>query len=331
MKTIVFDILNNDNGSLEALHASIEFANKNSDYQLVLFGDKQVVEENKITLPKNIVFNHSPVLLQKTASLREVLRIPSSMLDSINYLIENNANACLSSGDSGSYLAMATLLVKRLEGVSRPAFMPMIPKTTDGYWVLLDVGANLEVKEDYLVQWSKIGSEFYKTMFNKKQAKVGLLNIGSEDYKGPQITKNAHIIIKEQNNNFEYIGFVEPKDVFNKDIDVVVVDGYAGNIMLKTMETSFITFGKLIKQSIMKSTISKIGGLLIKKPMSKIKEKFDYRNVGSAYVIGLDKIVIKAHGASDKKAFLGALNQIKMGIEADVINKMQRALGTEND
>ncbi|QJG67241.1 phosphate acyltransferase PlsX [Mycoplasma phocoenae] len=328
MKTIVFDILNNDNGSSQALAAAVQFAKENNNYKLKLFGDSTQIKD--VQLPDNIEFVHSPNLLKKTENLRDVLRTNSSMLDAIKALSEPDHVAILSSGDSGSYLTMATLKIKRLNNISRPAFMPLIPKRKDGSFLLLDVGANLEVKANYLTEWAKLGSLFYSTMNNTQKPSVALMNIGTEDYKGLESHKEANLILK-QNKNINYLGFIEPKDIFDKqkNIDVVVCDGYAGNMILKTMETSFLTMGRLIKEAILSTFVSKIGGLLIKKSIKKLGKKFDYRNVGAAYVIGLEKIVLKAHGGSDKKAFLGALNQIKIAIESNVIEKMKQELSEE--
>ncbi|MGX9358201.1 phosphate acyltransferase PlsX [Mycoplasma sp. 128] len=327
MKKIVFDILNNDNGSLEALKAANSFANANPQFKLVLFGDETILKQLNKPLATNIEFHHSPILLEKSDNLRDVIKKPSSMLDAINYLNNSDAQALLSSGDSGSYLAMAMLKIKRLPNVSRPAFMPMIPKAIDGHWLLLDVGANLDTKPEYLTQWASVSSEFSKVLFNNNKVRVGILNIGSEDYKGPQWAKEANQQIKTlEKLNYEYVGFVEPKDLFKDICDVVIVDGYAGNMVLKTMETSFLTFGRLLKKEITKNFFTKIGALILRKPFYKIKEKFDYRNVGSAFIVGLDKIVLKSHGASDEKAFLGALNQIKLALENDVVNKIKQTM-----
>ncbi|MBU4691137.1 phosphate acyltransferase PlsX [Mycoplasma zalophi] len=323
MKKIVVDTLNNDNGSKYAIKASYKWALENPDYTLILFGNNKDLQELNINLPKNVIFNHSPFIVTKTQNLREILKNPSSMLEATEFTKTNDVDALLSSGDSGSLVTITTLKLQRLQGVSRPAFMPLMPKKNGGQFLLLDVGANIETKTEYLVQWSKIATIFYKSLFNKNNPQLALLNIGTEDYKGQTIQQEAHYILKNSKNLFQYAGFIEPNQILNGDVDVVVSDGYAGNILLKSMEGAFSTFFILLKDAFLASWINKLAALLLKKELRKIKNKFDYKQVGAATIIGFNKIVAKAHGRSDENAFYGALNQLKQIIEAQTIEKIQ--------
>ena len=338
MKKIIFDLLNNDGGEFEAIKAAKKFALENPNYYLILVGNEKnitsIIDINKV---KNIEIFQSDSITHKVDNFRELLRQKSSMLDSFDLIETKNADGLLSSGDSGAFISIATLKIKRLNGVSRPAFMPIIPSILNSNFFLLDVGANLEIKPNYLFEWAIIANIFYSTLYGNKVNNFGILNIGTEDYKGLPILKEANELIKNQAKEigFNYEGFVEPSDLIEGKVNVALSDGYAGNIFLKTLESSFMNFGKLFKNILLLNLKNKIAGLLIKKDLIKLKKRFDYRNTGGAFIVGLEKVIVKAHGRSDEIAFYNALNQIKIALEnnvADIIkNKLDSFNGGKNE
>ncbi|ACF07493.1 fatty acid/phospholipid synthesis protein PlsX [Metamycoplasma arthritidis] len=327
-KKIIFDLLNSDGGETLAILAAKKFAHENPNYKLLLVGNQESINNIfKNNLPENIEIVHSPKLLHKTDNPREILREESSMLSAFNLLKEDKGSAILSSGDSGSFLTLSALKVNRISGVLRPSFMPIMPSTNGGHFLLTDVGANVDVKPEYLVEWAKIAVEYHKLFFKTEgKQKLAILNIGTEDYKGPEVSREANKMLMESKNSFDYIGFIEPRDIIDGKADIVISDGYAGNIFLKTMESSFLAFGKMLKSAIHKNIITKIGGLLLKKPLKAIKNKFDYHTVGGAFIIGPNKVVVKAHGSSDELAFYSALKQIKRALDENIIEKVERAI-----
>ena len=333
MKKIIFDLLNNDGGELEAIKAAKKFAIENPNYYLILVGNEKnitsIIDINKV---KNIEIFQSDSITHKVDNFRELLRQKSSMLDSFNLMETKNADGLLSSGDSGAFISIATLKIKRLNGVSRPAFMPIIPSILNSNFFLLDVGANLEIKPNYLFEWAIIANIFYSTLYGNKVNNFGILNIGTEDYKGLPILKEANELIKNQAKEigFNYKGFVEPSDLIEGKVNVALSDGYAGNIFLKTLESSFMNFGKLFKNILLLNLKNKIAGLLIKKDLIKLKKKFDYRNTGGAFIVGLEKVIVKAHGRSDEIAFYNALNQIKIALESNVVDIIKNKLDSFN-
>lgn len=333
MKKIIFDLLNNDGGELEAIKAAKTFAIENPNYYLILVGNEKnitsIIDINKV---KNIEIFQSDSITHKVDNFRELLRQKSSMLDSFDLMETKNADGLLSSGDSGAFISIATLKIKRLNGVSRPAFMPIIPSILNSNFFLLDVGANLEIKPNYLFEWAIIANIFYSTLYGNKVNNFGILNIGTEDYKGLPILKEANELIKNQAKEigFNYKGFVEPSDLIEGKVNVALSDGYAGNIFLKTLESSFINFGKLFKNILLLNLKNKIAGLLIKKDLIKLKKKFDYRNTGGAFIVGLEKVIVKAHGRSDEIAFYNALNQIKIALENNVVDIIKNKLDSFN-
>lgn len=322
MKKIVFDVLNNDNGAKLAILGALAFKSKNKDYEIALVGNKDLIENelnnNSFNLTKSdFVIVDSRELAHIENSPREVLKKPSSMLDAFNFLNNENYDAILSSGDSGSLISLATFKVKRLPNVSRSAFMPVLPTLLDNHHaLLLDAGANIDTPFEYLNNWSIVASQYYKLIFNKENPSVGLLNVGVEEYKGSSNIREAFNLLKE-NKFINFYGFIEPKDAIGGKVDIILAEGQSGNIFLKTLESSFLGFGKLLKNIVHKNFKTKIGGLLLRKELKKFKDKFDYRNVGGAYIIGLEKIVVKAHGGSDEIAFENALNQIKFLLEKE--------------
>ena len=333
MKKIIFDLLNNDGGEFEAIKAAKKFALENPNYYLILVGNEKnitsIIDINKV---KNIEIFQSDSITHKVDNFRELLRQKSSMLDSFNLMETKNADGLLSSGDSGAFISIATLKIKRLNGVSRPAFMPIIPSILNSNFFLLDVGANLEIKPNYLFEWAIIANIFYSTLYGNKVNNFGILNIGTEDYKGLPILKEANELIKNQAKEigFNYKGFVEPSDLIEGKVNVALSDGYAGNIFLKTLESSFMNFGKLFKNILLLNLKNKIAGLLIKKDLIKLKKKFDYRNTGGAFIVGLEKVIVKAHGRSDEIAFYNALNQIKIALESNVVDIIKNKLDSFN-
>ncbi|QNM93943.1 phosphate acyltransferase PlsX [Mycoplasma sp. Pen4] len=323
--TIVFDVNGNDKGVLECFLAAQEFANNNPTYKIKLVGD--VAELKELNNFANIELIENKNKPTDPKNIRKTLQENTSMNQAIEILKNNEADGIISSGDSGSYLSALTLKMKRLQNVSRPAFMPVANAINGQKFVFMDVGANLETKPEYLIEWAKLASAFYQTMFATNYPRVALLNIGTEDYKGPEATKKAHQYLTND-KSINYVGFHETRDVFRGHYDVAIIDGYAGNIMLKSYEGAISTFKDTLKTSIMSKLKYKLGALLLKGAFKEVAATLDYRSVGSAWVVGVNALAVKTHGASDKKAYLSGLNSLKNAIENNLLNKLQKA--TEN-
>lgn len=325
MRTIAFDVMGNDNGVQAGALAAVEFTEKNLDYTFILVGDraeinKYVKETERIQIidVKTEVDSESGALAARHGD--------SSMAVAINLVKDGKADAVISSGDSGAYLSMATLILKRLEGVKRPAFMPVFPTIVKGKrFVMMDTGANLETTPEMLIQWAQLGNVFSKTVLSVKNPVIGLVNIGTEDSKGRELQQLAHKSLKED-KTINYTGFIEPRDLLNASVDVAIVDGYGGNLILKSMEGTVLSLLKLIKEELTSKTTYKMGALLAKGAFSNIKETLDYRNVGAAWVIGLNGLAIKTHGSSDKKAYLGSFKQVHEALEKNALEQFKKSL-----
>lgn len=329
MKKIAFDVMGNDNGIRAGVEAALEFVKKNLDYIFILVGDKNKI--SKITMEtERIKIIDIKKEVDKKVGARAGRSGDNSMAVAINLVKNGKADAVISSGDSGTYLSMATLSLKRMTGIKRPAFMPVFPTIIKGQrFIMMDVGANLITTSEMLEQWANLGSIFSNLVLNIKKPRVGVINIGTEDSKGNdfQIEANKNLL---KNKNINYVGFVEPRELLKGVVDVAVVDGYGGNLILKTMEGTIISLLTLIKQEIKSKLKYKIGAKLSRGAFTNVKKSLDYRNVGSAWLFGLNSLAIKAHGGADKKSYLGAFSQIVEALEKNAIEKIKKALNGED-
>ncbi|MCA8844580.1 phosphate acyltransferase PlsX [Mycoplasmopsis bovis] len=331
MYRIAFDVNGNDNGVSAAVSASVQFLKDNDDYEIILVGDESSinVELKKIEgIPDFLRIVNNPNLPSDVKNIHKSLRENTSMNTAIDLVVDGKADAVISSGDSGTYLACATFKLKRLQGVSRSAFMPLMPTVVGRKFLLLDVGANIECKSEYLVEWAKIANVYARTLLNIVNPRVSLINIGTEDYKGLEIVKEASQLLKD-NKFINYIGYTEPRYLLDGATDVAVIDGYGGNLVLKSLEGAILSFKNLLKDKIMAKPIRKFGYLFLKGAFKDVAETLDYRNVGAAWLIGLNGLSIKCHGNSDTKAYLGALNQIKLVIKNNVLEAIKKELNDQ--
>ena len=329
-KTIIFDVMGNDNGIKAGCLAASNFVKANIEYKIILVGDKDKIIKYCSENEQIKIFHNPNVVTKSNESLLDAYKENNSMNSALHLLKEGKGSAVLSSGDSGKYLASSIMIIKRLPNVSRPAFMSIIPTIQPNKkFILLDEGANLTSNEDYLVQWAKLGASFSKSVLKIQNPKVSILNIGTENYKGFDYHQKANDILQSSDLKFEYTGFIESRYLLEGLVDVVIADGYSGNMTLKSLEGTVLSFSKLIKQKIKKNAWRKFCAFLMRNVFKEIKEHLDYRNVGAAWILGVNGLVIKAHGNSDQKAYLGALNQIKLAIESDALAGFTKSLETQ--
>ena len=242
-------------------------------------------------------------------------------------LKEDKADAFVSAGNSGAVLVGATLLVKRIRGIKRAALGAVMPSTI-GPYIMLDCGANVECKPEYLDQFAMMGSLYMKSCLGIENPRVVLLNNGTEECKGPELQKQAYQLMKE-NKSINFIGNIEGREVPLGGSDVVVADGFSGNITLKVSEG----WGKLIsgslKEMLTKNLKTKLGALLIMSEINAFRKKLDYKEYGGAPLLGISKPVIKAHGSSDAKAFKNAIRQATTFAKSGMIREIENALSAE--
>ena len=241
----------------------------------------------------------------------------------IEVVKSGEASAVVSAGHSGASMSLATLRIGRIKGISRPAIATLMPTSTGGSSLVLDVGANVDCKAEHLVQFAIMGEAYAKDVMKIKNPKVGLLSNGEEESKGNEVTKGAFNLLK---NMPSFIGNVEGNNIFDGNCDVIVCDGFIGNIVLKTSEGVADSISYFIKTNIKRSPIAIAGAVLMKKVFKLLKKRVDYAEYGGAPLLGVDGCVIISHGKSNSKAIKNAIfqaiNFINSGVNRDIKEKL---------
>ena len=252
----------------------------------------------------------------------------SSMIVGLRLLAEGKGDAFVSAGSTGALLTGATLLVKRIKGIRRASMAPAMPNKKGGKTVICDCGANAECTPEFLLQFGLMGSTYAKNILGISQPRVGLLNIGTEDTKGTQLQKDAYALLTDADRNglIHFIGNVEGRDVPLGETDVVVCDGFTGNVLLKSIEGTAMFMGSMMKKMFKKNLLSKLGYLLCASGVKDMMKLLDYREIGGTQFLGIKKPVIKAHGASDALAFCNALKQAAQAAQNDITPELESAL-----
>ncbi len=252
----------------------------------------------------------------------------SSMVVGLRMLAQGQGDAFVSAGSTGALLTGATLLVKRIKGIRRASMGPAMPNKKGGNTVIVDCGANAECTPEFLLQFGLVGSAYAKKRLGVENPKVGLLNIGTEDSKGTQLQKDAYALLTEaaQKGLLNFVGNVEARDVPLGAVDVVVCDGFSGNVLLKSIEGTAMFVGSLMKKMFKKNALSKLGYLLCSSGVKDMMKLLDYHEIGGTQLLGIQKPVIKAHGASDRLAFRNAIRQAMEAAENDITPELEEAL-----
>lgn len=327
MVRIGIDALGGDNGETPIVDAIIKSLETNNDISITIIGNKDKIE----TCFNNRKYNYNSDKIKIVNASEKIemndhpaLAIRSKPNSSIciagNLLINNSIDIFISAGNTGALVALALFNLKTIEGVSRPVVATIIPSKNNPV-VLIDSGCNVDSKPEWLYQFAVLGTKYYELVFNKKNPKVGLLSVGTEENKGNQLTFEAYKLIKE-NSNINFIGNIEARDAINGVCDVVVADGFSGNVLLKTYEASAKLFLSVLKKVFMNSIITKIAALLIKKEIKKELNKFDIKIYGGAPILGAKHIIIKCHGNSEIEEYYNAINQAKELINNNIYNKV---------
>ncbi len=284
------------------------------DVEVILVGDRERLKEclknNRYPHHKISVFHASQVVqMDESPVVAMRKKIDSSIRKAVELVKKKEADACVSAGHSGVMMATSFLLLGKLPNVDRPAIATVMPSLT-GFFVLLDAGANVDCKPKNLLQFSYMGNAYFSAIFGEPSPKIALLSIGEEDTKGNEQTLEAFKLLK--NTNLNFIGNIEGKDVFTSAADVVVCDGFVGNIVLKVSEGIVETMMKMLKREIAGISTGKIGYLMIKPALRQFKKRTDYSEYGGAPLLGINGISIVCHGRSTARALK---NAIRVAIE----------------
>ncbi len=325
---IALDAMGGDNAPKKVVEGLRIFLRENKETSFTLFGKKKEIEEclQKCDLSKNqsIFIEDCEKIITNEMSVRDSIKLgkESSMWRSIESVKNKKCDIIISSGNTGALLVISKLLLKTIDGVDKPPLAGLWPNKKN-LSIVLDLGANVECNEKNFVQFSKIGSELYSVLFDKQKPNVGLLNIGSEEIKGNETLKNTHSSLNQTNNNFIYTGYIEGNDITKGDVDVIVTDGFTGNVALKTAEGTANYITSEIKNSFSNSLLSKISYLISYPVFSKIKKKLDPRNYNGAIFLGLTSPVIKSHGGADGYAFYNSIKLSSKILRGNLIDKIK--------
>ena len=331
---IIIDAMGGDNAPAEIVKGAV-MAKQRLGVEVTLVGraeDVRACLENEGCTEIDIVDAREVISMADDPSTATRRKKDSSMAVALNLLREGKGDAVVSAGSTGALLTGATLTVKRIRGIRRAALAPVLPAGEHGV-MLIDCGANVECTAEYLLQFAYMGSFYAKKIMGCDSPRVGLLNVGTEDTKGGALQHQAFALLKKagEEGRINFIGNVEGTDVYAGKADVVVTDGFTGNIYLKTVEG----MGKFMKASLKKIFFrnigTKIGAMFTMKGIKEISKQMDYRETGGSPLLGTAKPVLKAHGSSDALAFKNAVRQAKDFVERNVIAEMEKVLSENTE
>ena len=314
---IILDAMGGDNAPQAPVMGAVQAA-KDFGAQIILVGRGEEILNVMRTqgyddLPEGIEIAHADEVVDMHDDPANVIRKKknSSMVIGLKMLSDGMGDAFVSAGSTGALLSGATLLVKRVKGIRRAAMGPTMPNKAGGKTVILDCGANAECTPEFLLQFGLVGSIYAKKCLGIENPKVGLLNIGTEDSKGTPLQKEAYALLQDAHEKgiLNFVGNTEARDVPMGAVDVIVCDGFAGNVLLKSIEGTAMFMGSLISKMFKKNALSKLAAALVMKDIKAFKKLLDYREIGGTPFLGIRKPVIKAHGSSDALAFRNAIHQ----------------------
>jgi glycerol-3-phosphate acyltransferase PlsX len=324
---ISIDAMGGDFGPSVTIPASLDCLQNNPDLKLILVGDeavlKPLLEQELVTYQDRLSIQHASQCVEMDESPAKVLKNKkdSSMRVAINLVRDGVADACVSAGNTGALMATARFVLKMIPGIDRPAIISTLP-SIHGHTHVLDLGANVDCTAEHLFQFAVMGNELVKAIEGIDSPKVGLLNIGEEDMKGNEQVKSAAKLL--ENSSLNYIGYVEG-DSLNAGsvkVDLIVADGFVGNVALKSIEGAAKMIGFALKQAFSKNYLTKLAGFIAYPVLKSFKERIDPRLYNGASFLGLRGLVIKSHGGADALAFKTAIQLAEVEIKQDVIRKI---------
>lgn len=329
MIRIAVDAMGGDNAPGAVVEGCIQALRERADISVILAGQSQAIEPllaGAGDVRARIEILEAPdVITMHEAPVMAVRRKPnSSMVKALDAVKSGDAQACVSAGSTGALLAGGMFRVGRIRGIERPALASIIPSTNKPY-ILLDCGANADCRPEYLVQFAMMGSIYMEKVKGYSNPRVALVNIGSESEKGNELSKATYPLLEQSGLNFT--GNIEPRDIPAGAADVVVADGFTGNVVLKLTEGLASMLLGMIKTELMSSTVTKVGAALSKPAFRKVKKRMDYTEEGGAPLLGAKGAVIKAHGSSNATAIKNALFQAARMIDGDIVNIIETQVG----
>ena len=326
---IIVDIMGGDRPE-EVVRGAIAAAKEHKNYRIIAVGDealiKKVMTEEKADGILDVEHASDIILNEDVPTTAIKSKKDSSMVKGLSFLRGSEDNiGIISTGSTGALLTGATLFVGRIQGVYRPALVPLMPTINGSYVALADSGANVDSRPEYLLQFAIMASYYHKAVVGTENPRVALLNVGTEDKKGNALTQEAFALLKAA-KNINFVGNMEARDANTGNYDVIIADGFAGNILVKSIEGTSMLMGKLLKDNIMSSKMAKFGYIFAKKAIDGLKGYMDYNNYGGAIFLGVKKIVVKAHGGTKAGSIYHSVKQVIKMHEADTLTMIEKGI-----
>ncbi len=324
---IIVDGFGGDNAPLEIIKGAV-MATQELDIDIILTGDveemKKVADEENISLDRIELVNATQVIDMHDDSMAVIKeKKDSSMAVGLSLLAKGQGDAFVSAGNSGALTVGATMITKRIKGIKRAAFAPVMP-TTQGFAMLLDSGANVDCRAEMLLQFGLMGSIYMEKVMKVKSPRVGLANVGTEETKGTQLQLDAYALLK--NSDLNFIGNVEGRDIPMHGCDVLVADGFTGNLIIKTYEGVALALMGKIKDMFSKNAKTKLAAALVMSDLKNMKKQFDYNEYGGSAILGISKPVFKCHGSAKAKTLKSTIGLAKQYVEGNVTQEIEKAL-----
>lgn len=324
---IAVDALGGDHAP-HAIVAAAMAAARERDFTVVLVGPENAIKQRivgKGMAHRIEVVNATEVISDlDSPSLAVRRKKQSSLVVASDLLRRGQVDAVVTAGSTGAFMAAGLLLIGRLPGIDRPALAPLIPTRNGRGVVLLDAGANMDAKSEHLLQYSIMGALYAARVLRRENPKVALLNVGLEEGKGNQVTKDAFPLLRNAGINF--VGNIEARELLLGQVDVVVCDGFTGNVLLKALEGTAATFAAMLKDYCMRDWRSKLGALLLRPSLRGFKQQFDYAEYGGAPLLGINGVLVKCHGSSGQTAIKNGLLQAARFVEQGVVQNIAAAV-----
>lgn len=322
---LAIDAMGGDNAPKEVVLGAMKAIQTFPDLHITLVGDERQITPILTNNERISLLHTEEVILGTDEPVRAVRRKKSaSMVLTAQLVADSEADGCISAGNTGALMASGLFVVGRIEGIDRPALAPTLPTIGGEGFLLLDVGANVDSKPENLLQNAIMGSIYCEKVRGVTNPRVGLLNIGTEEKKGNELAKHTFSLL--QNANLNFVGNVEARDLLDGVADVVVTDGFTGNMVLKTIEGTALSMFKMLKTALTSSLKSKLAAAVLKPDLAQLKSKLDYSEYGGAALFGLKAPVIKAHGSSDANSIFNAIRQTRNMVEKEVASTIKETI-----
>lgn len=327
--TVAIDAMGGDHGPHVTVPAALAYLNRDAEVNIVLVGLAGVIEAELQSLQASISprlrIHHASevVTMDEPPALSLRNKKDSSMRVAINLVKTGEANACVSAGNTGALMAISRFVLKMLPGIERPAIAGMMP-TLNGHTHVLDLGANVDCTANHLLQFAVMGAMLVSAVEHKESPTVGLLNIGEEDIKGNEVVKQAAELLRQSHLNFH--GNVEGNDIYKGTTDVVVCDGFVGNVALKASEGLVQMLATFLRQEFKRNILTQLAGLIAFPVLSAFKKRLDHRRYNGASLLGLRGVVVKSHGSADSFAFQFAIERAVEEVRNGVLRRINEQM-----